>query len=449
MKKIVVILSVLAVIATGCGNRGEDTSGSGTTSEVSKPGGSAASGDWGDLKGVCGPNEGGGKVAGDAQGVKADSIQLGTVADPGFSARQGLNQELFDAGTAFVAWCNKAGGINGKKINLTLHDAKFVEYRQAIEAACSKDFALVGGGGVQDNVWPEVAEACGLIDVAGFAVTAAKAGLAGQKPSTTRTIQAVPNPADRYAAGPALLANKKYPEAGKRLGVLFADYQTLIDQAAKEVQGQKLIGNTIASETAYNPQGEPNWKPFASTLKRDNISFMRFIGEPSFAGSLEQALKSIGYVPTVRLYDTNFYDHEFIESAGPAAEGALVGSAFAPIEEASTNPATQLYIDNLKASGGKQAILGVQSTSAWLLFATIARDCDRDDNLTRTCILEKGDAVKDWTGGGLHAPTQPGENIGSECWMVMQVKDGEFERWAPDKGFDCDPKSQLPIVPAK
>lgn len=449
MKKIVVILSVLAVVATGCGDRGADTSGGGTTSAVSTPDGPGASGDWGDLKGVCGPNEGGGKVAAsDAQGVKADSIQLGTVADPGFTSRQGLNQELFDAGTAFVAWCNKAGGINGKKINLTLHDAKLLEYQQAIEAACPKDFSLVGGGGVQDNVWPQVGAACGLIDVAGFAVTAPKAGLAGQKPSTTRTIQAVPNPADRYAAGAALLVKERYPEAGDRMGVVYADYQTLIGQRNKEAQAWKSMGNTVVHEATYNVGGESNWKPFATAIQRDKVTLLKFIGEPSFAGALEQALKSIGYVPTVRLYETNFYDHAFIEAAGPAAEGALIGSTFVPVEEASTNPPTQQYVDNLEASGGKQAILGVQSTSAWLLFATLARDCDRDNNLTRTCILAAGDAVKDWTGGGLHAPTQPGENIGSDCWMVMQVKDGEFERWAPAKGFACNPASQTVVVPS-
>ena len=54
-----------------------------------------AAGDWGDLKAVCGPKEGGGEVpASDAQGVTADSIELGTVADPGFSGRPGLVMDV-------------------------------------------------------------------------------------------------------------------------------------------------------------------------------------------------------------------------------------------------------------------------------------------------------------------------------------------------------------------
>lgn len=456
MKKYVVVLAALAVLAAGCGDRGPDPSAiSSSSSSFSSPSTTAPGrtavgpGDWGTLRGVCGPKEGGGKVpASDAQGVHADSIDLGTVADPGFAGRAGLNQELFDAGDAFVTWCNAAGGVNGKKLVLTKRDAKLTDYQPVIEQACGHDFALVGGGAVQDNLWPTVGAACGLIDVAGFAVTAEKAGVAGDKPSKTRTVQSVPNPSDRYPVGPALMVDAKYPGAGDRMGVLYSDFQTLVNQKKKEEQAWAAINHTVVHEAAYNLGGESNWKPLATAIQRDRVTFLKFIGEPGFAGSLEQALKAIGYVPTVRLYEANFYDQVFIDSAGPAAEGAFVGLAYVPLEEADTNPATKLYVDNLDKSKGKQAVLGLQSTSAWLLFATLARDCDRDDNLTRTCILQHADEVEDWTGGGLHAATQPGENTGSQCWMVMVVKNGAFTRWNPAKGFTCDPKYQVTVKPA-
>ena len=58
---------------------------------------------------------------------------------------------------------------------------------------------------------------------------------------------------------------------------------------------------------------------------------------------------------------------------------------------------------------------------------------------------EKGAEVTEWTGGGLHAPTNPAENEGPECTIVLQVQDGEFVRYAPatvddgEEGYDCDP----------
>jgi hypothetical protein len=74
------------------------------------------------------------------------------------------------------------------------------------------------------------------------------------------------------------------------------------------------------------------------------------------------------------------------------------------------------------------------------LFAKLAKECDTANNLTRTCILEGAAKVTEWSGGGLHAPSNPGENKGSSCTLVLQVKDGKFTRWAPtDEDYVCDP----------
>lgn len=456
MRKLTVLFAALAIVAAACGDRGDDPSalgnggdGGGTATTAAPDGGGGGAGDWGDLEGVCGPNEGGGAVpADDAQGVSEDTIKIGTVADPGFAGRPGLNQELFDAGTAFVEWCNEAGGINGKQLELTLHDAAVTNYQQVIGDACENDFAMVGGGALQDNLWADSGAACGLIDIAGFAVTPEKAGLVGQDPTDTRTVQPVPNPGDRYPVGGARLVLEEYPDSGAAMGFMYSDFQTILSQKAKEEQGFLAIGNEIVHEGVYNINGEANWKPFATAIQSDGVQFLKFIGEPTNAGALEAAMAQVGYVPEVRLYETNMYDQSFLDSAGPAAEGAFVLSVYTPLEEAADNPATQQYVDNLEATGGKQAVLGLQSTSAWLLFATLAKACDLEDDLTRSCILEKATEVTEWTGGGLHAPSNPAENLNSPCQMVLQVTDGRFERWAPtDEPFSCDDENLVEVEP--
>ena len=108
---------------------GTDNTATDTTEAAA---GETCAGDFGDLTGVCGPNEGGGAVTDDpaeTQGITADGITVGTVSDPGFEGLPGLNQEIFDAGTAFVEWCNAAGGINGKQLTLNLRDAAVTEYQ--------------------------------------------------------------------------------------------------------------------------------------------------------------------------------------------------------------------------------------------------------------------------------------------------------------------------------
>lgn len=448
MRKLIVTVTVLAALAAGCGDRGDDPSASpggdgGTDTPGATTPASGEGGDWGDLTGVCGPNEGGGAIPDlgpeEVQGLSEDTITLGTVADPGNTVRPGLNQALFDASDAFVQWCNEQGGINGKQIDLTKRDTGLFEYEPVVGEACNEDFALVGGGAIQDDLWPEVGAACGLIDIAGFAVTPDKAGVANQDPFDTRTIQPLPNASDQFPVGPMLLLAEEFPEAGDRVGIIYGDMQTLIDQKEKEERAYAAIGHTVVHTDTYNLLGEGNWRPFATSLQSSDVQFLRWVGEPNDAGAMEQAMSQVGFVPAVRVYEANFYDPVYLDSAGPAAEGAFVGLSFHPLEEADDNPATALYLENVDKVDGQVSVLGLQSTSAWLLFATAAKECDLENNLSRSCILEKAGAITEWTAGGLHSPSSPGTNEASRCWLVMTVEDGAFTRWGPtDEPFRCD-----------
>ena len=455
MKKLLGLLAVLAltVVASSCGDRGSDSSGGtdGPTTTAAADDGGGGAGDWGDLTGVCGPKEKGGEVPSgdDSQGVTEDSITLGTVADPGFSARPGLNQEIFDAGDAFVEWCNAAGGINGKELKLNKHDAKLTDYKPAIDEACGTDFAMVGGGAVQDNLWADTGAACDLIDVAGFAVTPEKAGLAGQTPDETRTVQPIPNPGDRYITAGLQLVDEAYPGAIDKTGFLTADFQTLAAQYSKESQGFEAEGATIVYKGTYGINGEANWTPFVTAMEKDGVEFQKFIGEGANAAAFEKARAQAGFEPEVRYYETNFYDQAFVDAGGSAVDGSLISSVFIPMEEAADHPATQQYLDVMDEQGGKKALLGMQSTSAWLLFATLARDCDQAGDLTRSCILDGASKVTEWTGGGLHATTNPAENDPAVCQMVMEIKDGEFTRWGPEgEDYSCPEDAVVDVEPA-
>jgi ABC-type branched-subunit amino acid transport system substrate-binding protein len=446
------VLTVGALVAAGCGgDRGEDasdTTGDSPT-ETTEAGGGGA-GDFGDLEGVCGPNEGGGALSDagpeETQGITEDTITVGTVSDPGFEGRPGLNQEIFDTGEAFVEWCNAAGGINGRQLELNLHDAAITEYQPVMSEACATDFGIVGSGAVQDNFWPEAGAACGLIDIAGFSVTTAKAGLANRDAIEARSVQPVPNAGDRFQVGSYLLVDAENPDAMERTGVVYGDLDTLIDQHAKTVDALEQIGHTFVHESTYNILGEANWAPFAQALADDDVRFLHFIGEGENFSLLAQAMDEIGYRPDVTLLETNLYDQNWVDAAGAAADGFFVRTVFWPFEEADQNPATQQYLDLLTESDGKIALLGAQSMSSWLLFAQSARDCDLEDDLTRSCVLEAASTATDWTGGGLHAPTSPGTNEPTPCTIVLEIQDGGFTRFAPEDGYDCGDDSDEPYV---
>ena len=448
---LVAVVAVGALLAAACGgDRGEDSSGGADNPTETTASSGGGAGDFGDLAGVCGPNEGGGELStagpDETQGITEDTITLGTVSDPGFEGRPGLNQEIFDTGEAFVEWCNAAGGINGKQLELNLRDAAITEYQPVMAQSCETDFAIVGSGAVTDNFWPEVGAACGLIDIAGFSVTVEKAGLANRDAIEARSVQPVPNAGDRFQVGSYLTVDAENPDAIARSGIVYGDLDTIIFQKDKTTAALEQIGHTFVHEAAYNILGEANWAPFAAALEEDDVQFLHFVGEGENFALLVQAMAEIGYRPDLMLMETNLYDQNWVDAAGPAADGVYVRTVFWPFEEADQNPATQQYLDLLNESGGKVALLGAQSMSAWLLFAQSARDCDRADDLTRSCVLEAAASVEEWTGGGLHAPTVPGSNEPTPCTIVLQIQDSAFARFAPDEGYDCGEDSDQPYV---
>src|SRR6476646_5415835 len=75
--------------------------------------------------------------------------------------------------------------------------------------------------------------------------------------------------------------------------------------------------------------------------------------------------------------------------AAANADGALdnlyVRVAAIPFEEADTNKATQDFVDLLTANGGDISLLGTNTASSFLLWATAASQCGAE--LTRACVL--------------------------------------------------------------
>jgi len=464
LRRVLVVLMALALVAAGCsrdeddpGATGDDDGGPGAgqeeaTTEYDDPG-------FGNIEEVCGEGGGGGggeeetaqraqDDATEAQGVTDEAINIGTVADPGFEGRQGLNQEIFDASEAFVEWCNSHGGINGREINLTLYDAAIQEYQPQMEQACGNEFVMVGSGAVQDNLWVDTGLACDLVEISAFAVTPEHAGVTGTPEETaeTRTVQPLPNPSDAFNVAGARLVAEESPEAVANAGILYGDFETLVVQKDRTVEAFEQVGWEFVNEQTYNILGEANWGPFVTELQDAGVEALHFVGEGQNLALLQQAMQEQGYEPEVQLMETNMYDPTYLEAAASAAEGTVIRSSFWPIfgDEAQENPATAKYLTLMEDHGGKVALLGAQATSAWLLFAQAARACDDAGDLTRSCILDETTSVTEWDGGGLHAPGNPGENQAPECQILFVVENGEFVRRNPEtpdggeNGYLCE-----------
>lgn len=434
----VVCALALSLVAAACSR--SDSSDGGST-DTTGGGNAAASGSFGSLGRVCGPGDAGGATA---AGVTDTEIRVGTVADPGFAGRPGLNQELFDAATVFTEWCNAAGGIEGRKIKLDLLDAKLVEYRQRILEACDQDFSLVGGGAVFDDAAQKDRLGCLLPDISGFVVSPEARG-------ADLLVQVLPNPNDVQPIGDFRWLAEKFPAAKDKVAALTAGLPSTIVVKDQSVEGAEAAGMTVIYDGQYNASGETTWAPIVQTLKSKGVRGLIWTGEPENLAKFEQGLVDAGYELDFIQASPNHYDQIMLKTGGEAIQDTYVRISIFPFENASENPATKQYLDLFKEylpDGKAKSYLGVQGFSAWLLFAKAAAACGSD--LTRKCLLDEAKRVggTTWNGGGLHAPANVREQQPTDCFAVLEASPKGFslpEIDANDSIYNCAPDNLVKL----
>ena len=446
--------TLVLVTVAACSNRGADPAPS---VESTAPAATAApSADatttvpestgvmFGDLESPCGPAPEGvtPTVKEDEANGSPDTIRLALATDQGAPAAPGLNAEMYDAAVAFASWCNEQGGISGLPIEIIQADAKLFEVPAQIEKVCSEAFAMVGGGWAFDEqAFPRFHE-CGMIDVAGYTVSPAKG-------ESDNMVSPMPNPVFVKSAGWYQWAMATHPDDMASFGTAYGNFGVTMSVEQSYVEILEGVGANVVARVPYNPAGEANWAPIAQQLKNADVRAFSFSGVPEVAAQLMKAFEELGWKPNLTLLDGGFYADILLSRAGASAEGTVVRTSFAMFEEADRVKAVADFLNMMETynSGGKIAALGMQATSSHLLFATAAKQCIAENAgvLDRACVMGNVKKVTTWTGGGLHAPTNPAENRPSECFLLVQVKDGKFERLYP-AAFDGDATADGTVV---
>ena len=431
-----ILVAVGAVIASACGgSHGAATppvpSGS-TTPTTAAP----AVVKFGTLDSPCGKGTAKGATA---NGVTNTSIKIGYGDDAGYAAAPGLDKEMSDAVKPMIKWCNDQGGINGRKVVGNYYDASVLQVTQAMTQACNdKIFMLVGQGFVLDASQETTRIQCQLSTIPGFAVGTAFASGSGMQ-------QPIPNPGDEEAVSSAYQVAKMFPDAVKKAAFAYADFPATTETRDKAFAGYPKAGwNFLNCDQHYNIAGESDWKPFASQLKACGVQVVVWVGSPD--PNLENFLnasKQVGFQPTAWVTDPNQYTAAFAKwngQNGGAANNVYVRQTNVPFELASQVPAVKQYMDLVAASHGTTGLLGEQSASAFLLWATAVKSCG--SNVTAKCVLDAAAAQKSWTGGGLHLPTNPGDNTAPTCGMLMKLNGPTWVKVEPtgSQVFDCNPK---------
>jgi ABC-type branched-subunit amino acid transport system substrate-binding protein len=400
-----------------------------------------APGDFGSLKAVCGPGKATGATA---QGVTDTSIDVGTMSDPGSSVMPGLNQELFDSATAFAKWCNDAGGIAGRKINVHLRDSKLFGVAARTIDACAQDFSLVGGGPVFDDAGTDIRVKCGLIDIPAYTVSV-KAAEAPLK------VEATPLPTEEVQVSMFRGVQHMFPTA-TRVGYLAGNLPGIVTNSERAQEAATTLGLKTVFNEYYPAGGLDNPASYVERMKAANIDVLFAITDANTLSLLEKAMQTANWYPKAIVELDNLYSTALITDGGAALQNTWVSVHYFPFELVSQNAPTKQYLDIMAADdpSAKPSALGLQGWDAWLLFATAARDCGSD--LTRACVLAKASSHSDWTGGGLKAvgTTSTTNRQMTQCYMMLKATSAGF---APDPAFlpatsgafNCDPANVVQL----
>lgn len=424
--------AVLVLMGAACAPN--DSEGGGddesTTTEATVVGDITTTGDFGDLGTLCkdGP---GVEINADENG--GDTVKIAVGTDRKSVIRPNLNAILWDTSVAFSEWCNAQGGLNGTKIELVDMDGNVVDVDKAMTLGCSEAFAMVGGGFAQDQLELPKFTACNMVDISGFAVSA-------EKSTDPRTVQPLPNPPTKRPVAWFEDLVALDDTAFEKTSVVFGDLPSIeqnkdqIKAAAADIEGFGFVDDVV-----YSAINDNDWPQVAQKAVSTGATAMSFVGEVENFARFLSALRTAGFDGPV-FADVNQYDPALIDAAGPDADGVYLRTAFTPFNESDSNPATKQMLDMFAAYSpdAEPSGLAVNSFTSWLLFATAFNECADSAPVTRDCILDTAKGITSWTGGGLHAESNPGEGLPAACSALVTVENGAFVRAYPELGSDAD-----------
>jgi Periplasmic binding protein len=401
-------------------------------------------------------------------GVTDTEIHIAVLADVDNTIRPGLFKGAQDAGEAWAGYINnscktKNKCVAGRKIVVDFIDTKLNpnETRNAIITACQNDYALVGTtsifmneGAVSDLVGctDQAGAATGLPDFAALSTDPGHqcaptthpvnppALICDTREQSPQTYQANTGPTNRY-----LKQNK-----GKLGGVFLlpSDIKQARDSQLPLFAGQEQVG--IKQLESFDVRGaalQPEYTPIVQAINDKKATYVRSGLDYQSTVLLRREAKAQG-ATSVKVWDCSLqcYDPRLLSEGGADVDGEYVNINFVPFEEAKANKNLAAM---LKAVEDPDSF----STQTWAA-ATYFRDAvnavvkkDGVNGITRSALLTAMTGINGFTADGMIAAVDVGSKTLSDCYALLQVKNGKFARVFPTKPatFSCDPKNRVEV----
>jgi ABC-type branched-subunit amino acid transport system substrate-binding protein len=371
--------------------------------------------------------------SGPSPGVTANSVTVAQVDDLS-SPIPGLFKGAEDGTEAYLAYINSKGGVNGRKIHLNAQDSAFEPGQVATTTAAQikDDFALVGGFSLLDSAEQPLIDLAHMPDV-GFSLSP---GLA----TDPNLYSAQPNPVDNYPLGFFKFFAKKYPQAVKKVGIIWEN-ATASTKAAEDAAeaAMKASGWDIVYDHGVGPF-YTDFLPDIISMRNKGVKLFFSTELPdNYAANVAKQFQQQNFKPMN--VEGAAYSNQLLKLAGSAANNMYIEQAYALYVGADAKlPAVALYNTWMRKVDSNPNF-EIESIYGWTSGELFVQALQQAGNPpTRAGLVQALNKITFFDGGGLVPPSNPAAGIDSGCFLLAQDQNGVIKRIAPTPatGFYCD-----------
>lgn len=399
--------------AVGSGNRG--STGTGGSTWALPPGGNGGATDV---------------------GVTATSITIGNVSDLS-GPQPGLFQPAVNGTNAYFAYINSQGGVYGRQLKISVADSQTScdGDRGGHEQLVSKVFAFAGS--------------FSLFDQCGATILKANPQIPDSHLAVTPDANALPNNfsinpiGDQIANGSYRWAATKFGSAVKKVGMMYANLPAVNNVAALAKKSAQSAGwNFVysravgATETDFTSDiiqmRNAGVQVFYTLFNADEMANFK-------AQADQQGFKPVMLVPLV--YDQSFFTKLGGSAAAEGIYGFQTNALFFSAADAKLIPAVadfQKYYAQVTGGTAADGFAADGWAQAELLVDAIKK---AGPMVTRAKVMTALKQTSTFDANGFTAPSGPASKRGPICYLVWQIKGGNYVRIdSPANGFRCDGK---------
>jgi ABC-type branched-subunit amino acid transport system substrate-binding protein len=367
-------------------------------------------------------------------------IKIGNIVDltgpvPGLfrGARQAME--------AFVAKTNAEGGIGGRPLELVTADSKidcnatrkaYTELAPKVEAFVGNISAIDGCAGDVLLKYPKLPAVFQQLnpDLANIATVLTPAPRPpGQSIGAFKRISAM------------------HPGAIEKLGVLV---NTRTAFSTKQlVAGLEAIGGKVAFSREVQIDVQTDYTADVVKMRSSGVKWLSLDGfDIQTIARVLAAAKQQNWRPEV-ITSAPAYDGNFLSVADPAAaEGVLLPLSTAMFlgEDRAESPGVDAYLTWLQKThpGAKADLFGAYAWAAGMLYVQARKAAGADAEPAE--VVQQLIKTTEFDADGLLAPANPGDQKPATCWLLAEIKDGDYRRLEPDKGFSCEGAEFVPYT---